>query len=180
VTEVAREELQLRDTPAIQIIHDDARPVLRDRPKGDVYDLVLGDAFGDIAVPYHLVTREFNELVERHLKPDGIYLVNIVDGVHYDFLRSYMKTLMQTFPQVGLMVSPGETATGEQNTFVVVASRKPLPSTPNMASPAQVATFVNERDTTILTDDHVPVDQLLAPVFRQRLKTHADEAGAGA
>ena len=36
--------------------------MLRDRPKGERYDLVLGDAFGDIAIPYHLVTREFNEL----------------------------------------------------------------------------------------------------------------------
>jgi spermidine synthase len=181
VTDVAREQLQLRDTPAIQIVHGDARPVLRDRPKDDRYDLVLGDAFGDIAVPYHLVTREFNELVKSHLKPDGVYLVNIVDGVHYDFLRSYMRTLMQTFPQVRLMVSPGEAANGQQNTFVVVASQQPPPQTQNMALPQQVAAFLNQRDTVTLTDDHVPVDQLLAPVFRQRLKTHAeDDTGAGA
>jgi spermidine synthase len=181
VTQTARDQLGLRDTPAIQIVHGDARPVLRDHSKKDKFDLVLGDAFGDIAVPYHLVTREFNELVRSHLKPDGVYLVNIVDGVHYDFLRSYMKTLMQTFPHVGLMVAPGETATGEQNTFVVVASMLPVPSTANMASPQQVAAFVNQRHTVTLTDDHVPVDQLLAPVFRQRLKTHAtdDTSAAG-
>jgi spermidine synthase len=180
VTEVAREELELRDTPAIQIVHGDARPVLRDRPHDDRYDLVLGDAFGDIAVPYHLVTREFNELVARHLQPDGLYLVNIVDGVHYDFLRSYMTTLAQTFRHVRLMAAPGVRAAGEQDTFVVVASKEPLPSTPNMVPDAQVAALLKARHATTLTDDHVPVDQLLAPVFRQRLKTHADEANAGA
>lgn len=180
VTDTAREELLLRDTPAIQIVHGDARPVLRDRPKNDLYDLVLGDAFGDIAVPYHLVTREFNEIVKQHLAPDGIYLVNIVDGVHYDFLRSYMKTLAQTFPQVRLMAAPGVTASGEQDTFVVVASQQPVPQTANMVPAAQVAALLKAHHATTLTDEHVPVDQLLAPVFRQRLKTHAKAADAGA
>ena len=180
VTQVDRDELGLRDSPGIRIIHKDARPVLRDRPKNERYDLILGDAFGDIAIPYHLVTKEFNELVKSHLKPDGMYLVNIVDGVHYDFLRSYMKTLMKTFPQVRLVVTPGGVE-GQQNTFVVVASMQPPPEVPTMATPASFAHFLNERDTTTLTDDHVPVDQLLAPVFRQRMHEHvenADEAGA--
>ena len=30
--------------------------MLRDRPKNERYDLMLGDAFADIAIPYHLVT----------------------------------------------------------------------------------------------------------------------------
>jgi len=49
-----------------------------------------------------------------------------------------------------------------------------------MISPAQVTAFLNQRDATTLTDDHVPVDQLLEPVFRQRLHQHADSAQAGA
>src|SRR5437588_10123996 len=108
VTAVARKELGLVDTPAIDIIQKDARPVLRDPPKNERYDVGLGDAFGDIAIPYHLVTREFNELVASRLKPDGIYLVNVVDGVQYDFLRSYIHTLRLTFPYVELIDVPGE------------------------------------------------------------------------
>jgi spermidine synthase len=180
VTQINREEFGLRATPAIHTINEDARPVLRDRPKDERYDLVLGDAFGDIAIPYHLVTREFNELVKSHLTPDGLYLVNIVDGVHYDFLRSYVKTLMKTFPQVRLVVTPG-VAMGQQNTFVVVASMQPPPRLKTMESPAQLARFLKERDATTLTDDHVPVDQLLAPVFRKRMHEHIDQsARAGA
>jgi spermidine synthase len=180
VTQVNREELGLRDTPAIRTINEDARPVLRDRPKGDRYDLVLGDAIGDIAVPYHLVTREFNELVKDHLKPGGLYLVNVVDGIHHDFLRSYIKTLMQTFPYVRMIVTPGGAA-GQQNTFVIVASMQAPPRTKEMSSPARLASFLTERDTTTLTDDHAPVDQLLAPVFRKRMHEHIDQsAKAGA
>jgi spermidine synthase len=47
---------------------------LNERPAGERYDLVLGDAFNDIAVPYHLTTKEFNEKVSDHLSPRGIYL----------------------------------------------------------------------------------------------------------
>jgi hypothetical protein len=50
-----------------------------------------------------------------------------------------------------------------------------------MATPEQLGSFLNERNATTLTDDHVPVDQLLAPVFRQRMHEHisdTEEAGA--
>jgi spermidine synthase len=178
VTQINREEFGLRDTPAIKITTGDARPVLRDRPKGERYDLVLGDAFGDIAIPYHLVTREFNELVKSHLKPDGLYLVNIVDGVHYDFLRSYIETLKQTFPHVELMVTPGGIQ-GQQNTFVVVASMQKVPRAKDMASEVLLTSFLNQGDATTLTDDHVPVDQLLAPVFAKRMHQHVNDAPSG-
>jgi hypothetical protein len=42
--------------------------------------------------------------------------------------------------------------------------------------------FLALRHATTLTDDHVPVDQLLAPVFRQRLHeslTDSSQVGAG-
>ena len=179
VTQVNRDEFGLRDTPAIKITTGDARPVLRDRPKGERYDLVLGDAFGDIAIPYHLVTREFNELVKSHLKPEGLYLINIVDGVHYDFLRSYITTLMKTFPHVRLLVTQGGGA-GQQNTFVVAASMQTLPRTRSTATDLQFTGFLNERDTVTLTDDHVPVDQLLAPVFRRRMHEHIEQSAQAA
>lgn len=177
VTAVARKEFGLVDTPAIEIVHKDARPVLRDRPKGERYDVVLGDAFGDIAIPYHLVTREFDELVASRLKPDGIYLVNVVDGVNYDFLRSYIHTLRQAFPYVDLVAVPGESGGGARATFVVGASKQPLPKTQTTLTPQQLAAFLAQREATTLTDDHVPVDQLLAPVFRQRLHESLEQSG---
>jgi spermidine synthase len=169
VTEVARKDFGLVDTPAIDIVQKDARPVLRDRPSGERYDVMLGDAFGDIAIPYHLVTREFNQLVASRLKPDGVYLVNVVDGAHYDFLRSYIHTLKLSFPYVDLLGVPGESGGGAQATFVVAASKQPLPRTQTTLTPQQLGAFLAQGNPTTLTDDHVPVDQLLAPVFRQRL-----------
>ena len=114
----------MRDSPEIEIQHEDARLALNERPDDERYDLVLGDAFNDIAVPYHLTTKEFNEKVADHLSPRGLYLINVVDGRDYDFLRSFMKTLTKTFPNVGLMTVPGQPVQGERATFVVVASQR--------------------------------------------------------
>ena len=88
---------------------------------------MLGDAFNDIAVPYHLTTKEFNEKVADHLSPRGLYLVNVVDGKDYDFLRSFIDTLTKTFRNVGLMTVPGQAVQGERATFVVVAANRQLP-----------------------------------------------------
>jgi predicted membrane-bound spermidine synthase len=176
VTKVAREQFFFEDTPNIEVLEEDARPALRDRPKDERYDVVLGDAFGDIAIPYHLATKEFNDIVADRLKPDGLYLVTVVDGVNYDFLRSYIKTMRESFPYVDLLAVPGEAGGGARAVFVVGASKQPLPRTATTATPAQLASFLAERDPVTLTDDYAPVDQLLAPVFRQRL--HEDVEGA--
>ena len=89
----------LKDSPEIIIRHRDARMELNERPDSERYDLVLGDAFNDIAVPYHLTTKEFNEKVADHLSPRGLYLVNVVDGKDYDFLRSFIETLTEDVPE---------------------------------------------------------------------------------
>ena len=72
-----------------------------------IFDFVFGDTFNDFEVPYHLTTREFNELLARHLQPDGLYLLNVIDSVHFDFLRSEVRTLRKTFPYVALISTPG-------------------------------------------------------------------------
>jgi spermidine synthase len=175
VTETAREHFGLRDTPEIVIDHQDARVSLNEQPTDDRYDLVLGDAFNDIAVPYHLTTKEFDEQVAKRLTPRGIYLVNVVDGKDYDFLRSYVETLKKTFRYVGLMSLPGQSAAGQRSTFVVVAANHPLPALTTIITYDSLLPFLNEKGTVELTDDHVPVDQLLAPVYGDSIEEHNSE-----
>jgi spermidine synthase len=73
VTRVVRSRLGLARASRIETRNADARRVLRELPDDERFDLVLGDAFDDFSVPYHLTTRRFNELVARHLQPDGLY-----------------------------------------------------------------------------------------------------------
>ena len=176
VTDVNRSHLGLKDTPEIEIVHEDARLALRERPDDERYDLVLGDAFNDIAVPYHLTTKEFNEEVSDRLSQRGIYMVNLVDGRGYDFLRSYMATFSETFRNVGLLTPPGQAVQGERSTFVVVGSQAPLPRLRAMVTNEGLQPFLQEEETIDLTDDHVPVDQLLAPVYGDSIE-EAHEGG---
>jgi MFS family permease len=172
VTQVARDYFGLRDSSRLEIEHQDARFAFRNLPSNERFDVVHGDVFNDLSVPYHLATREFNDLVASHLEPDGFYIVTLVDGVRYEFLRSYMRTMRLTFPYVRLMVLPHTwPLTGLRSTFVVVASRRPPPVIPGRTlSQPQVDQFMRSGHSITLTDDHAPVDQLLAPVFLQRLE----------
>jgi hypothetical protein len=172
VTETARKYFGLKKTPEIVIDHQDARVSLNEQPKAARFDLVLGDAFNDIAVPYHLTTKEFDEQIAKRLTPKGFYLCNVVDGKDYDFLRSFLQTLKEKFRYVGLMTPPGQSAQGERATFVTVASNRPLPPLQTIVTYDRLQPFIQEKDTVELTDDHVPVDQLLAPVYGDSIEEH--------
>ncbi|MCB1417397.1 MAG: fused MFS/spermidine synthase, partial [Nitratireductor sp.] len=77
VTALAASEFWF-DPASATILHEDARRALLTRPERR-YDVVIGDAFTDIAEPQHLVTREFFELVRDRLNPDGAFLMNVID-----------------------------------------------------------------------------------------------------
>jgi predicted membrane-bound spermidine synthase len=174
VTGVARAYLGLQPSPRMHIHHEDARQFVDKLSAGKRYDVVLGDSFNDFEVPYQLVTRQFNDMLARHLKPDGLYLMNVIDAEHNDFLRSEIRTLRKTFPYVGVLEIPGGwPPRSPRSTYVLVAGRhapaRPLPGT---VPPAEVDAFVRRGHSVVLTDDYAPVDQLLAPVFEQAQRDH--------
>lgn len=190
VVRVNFEKLGLSRATTIAIATEDARTYLMRQSAEKKYDFVFGDAFNDFSVPYHLTTKEFNDLVASHLAPDGIFAVNLIDDyAHGRFLSSYIKTLKETFPEVVLMPLKADWERTGRNTFVVVASKQPLdlnllratePRTLSDYSPASTESrdlhtvvsgaaldqFVTAHRPILLTDDHVPTDNLLAPVFR--------------
>ncbi len=60
------------------------------------YDVIYGDAFNDLSVPYHLTTVEFNRIIASRLKPDGIYLANVIDKLAGgEFLKAYANSLRE-------------------------------------------------------------------------------------
>jgi hypothetical protein len=73
-----------------------------------------------------VTTRQFNDLVAQHLKPDGLYLANVIDSVHFDFLRSELRRLRLTFPYGALMAQRGgwPPAGDQRETYVLVAAKR--------------------------------------------------------
>ncbi|MCB0164633.1 MAG: fused MFS/spermidine synthase [Anaerolineae bacterium] len=172
VTEVAHEQLGLPLDTTISTFNEDARHFITNLPQTAQYDLIVGDAFNDFSVPYHLTTLEFNQLITTHLKPNGVYMVNIIDGKQGDFLRAYVNTLQQTFAHVYVAATVGELGTVSRQTYVVLATQGSLdtaistdPLAQTFVPEAEITTYLQANPPILLTDDYVPVDNLLAPVF---------------
>jgi spermidine synthase len=183
VIAVAREQLGLPKTSRIRSFNQDARMFLADRANTATYDFIYGDAFNDLSVPYHLTTVEFDRLLLRHLKPNGVYLANIIDSLDSgEFLRAYTNALRAVFPHVYLFARGDSLQPFDRNTYVVMASLLPLDrarldavtseepsSARTTAMPeARLEGYLKLGRALTLTDDFAPVDQLLASLFIRR------------
>jgi spermidine synthase len=183
VTQIAHDLLGLSRDTQIVTYNEDARLFLERQPTG-VYDLIMGDAFNDFSVPYHLTTKEFNDRVRAWLADDGLYLVNIIDGPRGDFLRAYTHTLRQTFRHVYLAPTLESWRRVSRATFVLIASDAPLnravletidagDGVPllarRMLPDEEVDALLAGGRVVTLTDRYAPVDQMLAPVFREEV-----------
>ncbi len=169
VTTTAVNELWLSRTDRITTVVDDARNALRNAQRGR-FDVIIGDAFHDIVVPPHLVTREFFELVASRLKGDGIYLMNVVDHRHRPRLAlSIYRTMQQAFERVEMWVS---NEPGARSTFVLAAVRAKTPyasiasrNTPGVQflrlDTADTDKNADKLSAILLTDDHAPVNRLI-------------------
>ncbi|NJM41821.1 MAG: fused MFS/spermidine synthase [Anaerolineae bacterium] len=98
VTQTAYTHMGLSPESKIISHNFDARLYLKSLRSDQKFSFVLGDAFNDFTVPYHLTTKEFNDLVRQHLTDDGIYMLNLIDGGPLPFATAVMRTLKQTFP----------------------------------------------------------------------------------
>jgi spermidine synthase len=172
VVDLAEDELGLRIGEHLGVITGDARIEVADL-RSDSADLVVGDAFGGRAVPWHLTTREFVTELDRVLRGGGILAQNIIDLPPLGFLRAELATMRDVFEHVAVIAPAPRLAGEEGGNFVVVASDRPLPldaiERANAArgdddrvlgAPAALDQFIGGAD--VLTDEHAPVDQLIS------------------
>ena len=176
VVEVDRERLGLRTGPLLEVRVEDGRLGLRRLPD-DSRDLVIGDAFGGVSVPWHLTTREAMAEVSRVLTSDGLYVANLIDHGTLDFARAEVATLAEVFDHVVLAGEPDDVAAdpraGGGGNLVVVASHRTLDLAAvqqilddrgtgwTLVDGAELDAWIGE--SPVLTDDFAPVDQLLDP-----------------
>jgi spermidine synthase len=170
VTLVAQQYMGLDPNSAIRTYNADARNVLTWEMAPDSYDIIFGDAFSDYSIPYHLTTLEFTQLVDRALRDDGLYLANVIDGgIHGHFLRAYVHTLREVFGHVIVIPSHQAWRNTVRGTFVIAASHRPidvrgLAGEYSPLSQGELNDYLAMEPPLVLTDDYVPVDNLMAPV----------------
>jgi spermidine synthase len=134
--------------------------------------VVVGDAFGARSVPWHLATTEFVDDVHRVLRPDGLYVLNIIDRDPLRLLAAEVATVAARFPHVVLMIRPEQLGPGNGGNAVLVASDRALDLDALAAraavrgEPGSVLDGPTTRrlsaGATELTDDRAPVEQLLS------------------
>jgi len=187
VTQTVYEELGVNPTTTnITTYNVDGRLMANQLVQRDAgqYDLIIGDAFNDLSIPYHLTTREFDQELKRLLKPGGFYLALVIDKmVGGKFIPAYTDTVLQVWPAVQVL-SEGETwGSPSPSTYVVAAGDQAL-APPELAQAAgqgpngsvatrimpgdQMHQWLDEAHAPILTDDYAPVDNLIAPIFADR------------
>lgn len=169
VTSVARSDFWVEEQAGLVVRHRDARRALENEPAAS-FEVIVGDAFHDIAVPQHLVTSEFFKLVRSRLKPGGIYLMNVIDGRERPRLTlSIAASLERAFPVVEVWRPYSQ---GGRQTYVILASETPTPksrlysrvspdATWDRVGEEELAGLAAAVDPIPLTDDFAPVDRLI-------------------
>lgn len=174
VIEVGREFFHLDQHPQVKAHAGDARHYLRAQ-EGRKWDMIFGDAYNGVhAIPPHLATREFFQLVSERLTADGVYLMNVISAVQgrqAGLLGGMLTTLREVFPHVEVFAVQGPMQM-VQNVVIMASPRPRLEGitgrrhTTGSLAARLAATHVPARQApgsgVVFTDDFNPVDSIIA------------------
>jgi spermidine synthase len=174
VIEVGKKYFRLADHPNVQAHAGDARRFLRGA-QDQKWDFIFGDAYNGIrAIPSHLATKEFFQLVKDRLSDQGVFLMNVIaaaEGPRTDLLSGMVSTLQEVFPHVEILpLNPG---VSQAQNVMLLASKDSWKThfTDSSYSPGTwQAQLVNchlpyarwPAKGAIFTDDLNPVDAIIA------------------
>lgn len=180
---IAREHLGLAPSPGLRVRVGDARERLARQPSASA-DVVVGDAFSGVVVPAHLATVEFAREIRRVLRPDGIYLLNVIDCPPLRVSRAEAATLLAAFDHVALVAERDLLRERDAGNVVFLASAAPLPldgvrkAASRGAFPddvldrAAVTTFAGK--AAVATDDTIERWARIAPPADLPVPLHGD------
>ncbi|MDQ3875796.1 MAG: fused MFS/spermidine synthase [Actinomycetota bacterium] len=182
VVDVARRYFRLPRSPRLRVEAEDGRRFLAADDRR--WDVIAIDAYFSDAIPFHLATHEFLELVRSRLNPGGVVVSNVIGairGSESQLFRSFYRTYRSVFPTVLVhpVAYPGETDEALRNIMVVAgegaapekpfllarwrALRERFESAPNLRKAIlnRRDFFIPTGDVPTLTDDYAPTDALL-------------------
>ncbi len=174
VTAIVQKNMYV-STKDMEIIHGDARTTLY-RHAGEKFDVIVTDAFHDVAIPYHLVTLEFMQLVKQRMHPAGLFITNVVDAYPDPrMVKSLAKTLWQEFKYVDIWADqlPQQP---QRMTYVISASNSKVHNDVLHASSGfkrswhrinqlLLASGTPDNALPVFTDDYVPVERMIAKLL---------------
>jgi len=166
LVDFAEQRLGVQPSSDFHISVGDARIGML-KEKSNSADVIVGDAFGGDAVPWHLTTAEWTEEVRRVLKPDGLYAMNLIDFQPLDFVRAEAATLLDAFADVRLITLANPSGGLYGGNVILLASDQVMPESVGSTGEETTTTLQEglvrslTAGTEPLRDDYAPVDQLL-------------------
>lgn len=121
---IARQYFGYDDPANVSLIFEDARTYVNRTDKR--YDIVAVDVYGDAAVPFTLLTREYGERIAAITAPEGIVATNMIAGLEgkcSTLLRALDAPYRSQFPYVTYSIEKPEQP---RSNMVVVYSREPF------------------------------------------------------
>jgi spermidine synthase len=107
VVELSQKYFGIKDEPNFQVVNRDGRIFLNESKTH--YDIILIDAYRGPFVPFHLLTKEFYQIVKDHLAEGGVVAQNVEPSTM--LFDSAAKTIHAVFPQVDFYVAGGNVVT---------------------------------------------------------------------
>jgi spermidine synthase len=178
VLELSRKYFEVKDEPNFGLEARDGRLFLS--YSNDKYDIILIDAYRGPFVPFHLLTKEFYQLVKDHLTDGGVVVQNVDPNTM--LFDSAVKTIGAVLPRIELykpddksddnivtLAYDGPERTVEDLAAVAAERDKALglryPLAAMLAGRKRID--LNDPQTisakaTVLTDDFAPVETLKA------------------
>ena len=185
VIQIAKNHFNVRESNRLHLHAQDGRLFLT--RTANQYDIILLDAYYADAMPFHLATREFFELAQRKLTPNGIVVANLISAVtgpSGKIARAFVKTERRVFPQTYVFAARRAeyVSTDTIQNIIVVATKdkqrleiKEIVKRsialnkglfPDPIQDIGVAYYdgpLPDQDVPVLTDDYAPTDNLLHP-----------------
>jgi spermidine synthase len=183
VVDVAHRFFSLPRDSRLEVAVDDGRRYLDDDDRK--WDAIMIDAFYADAIPFHLFTNEFMELVRSRLNPGGVVVTNTIGsiaGAQSKLFRSVYRTYRTAFPTVLVhpVERPDDAGDETVRNLMLVATEQAAPDKTfllerwrgirerSRGAPDLTKAIRDRRDAPIsvagvptLTDDYAPTDALL-------------------
>jgi len=184
VIKMAKDYFNIKENILLRLHAQDGRLFMtRTRQQ---YDIILLDAYFTDAMPFHLTTKQFFELAQKKLTPNGIIVANLISAVtgpSGKIARAFVRTQRQVFPQTYVFAArraDNVSLDTIQNVIVIATREKQRLDIKEIVKRAAaidkglfpepiqdiaVAYFDKPlpEDVPILTDDYAPTDNLLNP-----------------
>ena len=185
VVQIAKIHFNVRESKNFRIHAQDGRMFLT--RTSNQYDIILLDAYYSDAMPFHLATKEFFELAQRKLTPNGVLVANLISAVTGPsgrIARAFVKTQRQIFPQTYVFAArrPENVSVQTIQNVIIVATKDKqrleikeivkraasinrglFPDSVHDLAEAYYNAPLPDHDVPILTDDYAPTDNLLHP-----------------